>query len=85
MTTTIHFVANLNRAKQAVKKWAHEKKLRDDLELKELEAAIETSLNDPASALLTLEDKEALVLLEKRRQALLDEREEAWRLKSRAI
>lgn len=84
-TAAIQFVAYLNRATQAAKKWAHEKKLQDDLELKELEAAIETSLNDPTIAFSTQEDKEALVLLEKRRQALLVKREEAWRLKSKVI
>lgn len=59
--------------------------MRDDLELKELEATIESSLKDPVMAFLTPEDKEALVRLEKRRHALLMEKEEAWRLKSRAI
>lgn len=29
-STTIHFVENFSRAKQAAKKWAHEKKVRDE-------------------------------------------------------
>lgn len=84
-TAAIHFVANLNRAKEAAKKWAHKKKMRDDQVLEELEATIETSLKDPANAFSTSKDKEALDLLEKRRQALLVEKEEAWRLKSREV
>lgn len=46
-TVAINFVENLNRAKQAAKKWAHEKKEKDDQELKDLEVALESILKDP--------------------------------------
>lgn len=40
---------------------------------------------DPVKAFSSEEEKEALVNMEKRRQTLLKEQEEAWRPKSRAI
>lgn len=52
-STTIHFVENLRRAKQAAKKWAHEKKARDEHELKDLELALEVDLADPIKAFST--------------------------------
>ena len=58
---------NLCRAKQATKKWAHEKKIKDEQELKSIESALEESLRDPLKAFSTQEDKEALLALEKRR------------------
>ena len=38
---------NISRAKQVAEKWAHEKKVRDEQELKDLEMALEVALRDP--------------------------------------
>ena len=67
-TAAIHFVENLSRAKQATKKWAHEKKEKDSKELKEIEAALENLLKEPRRSFSTPEEKELLVALEKRRR-----------------
>ena len=82
---TIHFVENLCKVKQATKKWAHEKKVKDEQELKDIELALEESMRDPLKGFSIQEDKEALIKLEKRRQSLLKEQEEAWRQKGRDI
>ena len=84
-SVTIHFVENLGRIKQETKKWAHDKRIKDEQELKNIELALEEKMSDPVKAFSSEEEKEALINLEKRRQTLLKEREEAWRLKSKAI
>lgn len=66
-SVAINFVENLCRAKQATNKWAHEKKFKDELELKSIEFSLEESLRDPLKDFSTQEDKEALLALEKRR------------------
>lgn len=72
-SAAIHFVENLSRAKQARKKWAHEKNIKDEQELKDLKTILEATLRDPIKAFSTQVDKEALTALEKRRQTLLKE------------
>lgn len=84
-STVIHFVENLGRTKQATKKWAHEKKVKDEQELKDIKLALEEKMSDPVKAFSFEEEKEALIIMEKRRQTLLKEQEETWRQKSRAI
>ena len=81
----IHFVENLGRTKQATKKWAHEKRIKDEQELKDIELALEEKMSDPVKGFSSEEEKEALINMEKRRKTLLKEQEEAWRLKSKAI
>jgi hypothetical protein len=84
-SAAIHFVENLGRAKQATKKWAHEKKVRDEQELKDIELALEEMMSDPMKDFSSSSSKEVLINLEKRRHTLLKEQEEAQRQKSRAI
>lgn len=81
----IHFVENLGRTKQATKKWAHEKKVKDEQELKDIELVLEEKMSDPVKAFSSEEEKEVLIIMENRRHTLLKEQEETWRLKSRAI
>ena len=52
-STAIHFLENLSKVKQAAKKWAHEKKVRDKQELKGLETTLEVALKDPLKAFST--------------------------------
>ena len=47
--------------------------------------ALEEKLSDPVKAFSSSKEKEALIIMEKRRQTLLKEQEETWRQKSRAI
>ena len=64
-SVTIHFVENLGRIKQATKKWAHDKRIKDEQELKNLELELEEKMSDPVKAFSSEEEKEALVILEK--------------------
>ena len=66
-SAAIHFMENFCKAKQAGKKLAHEKKIKDEHELKDLETALEVTLRDLIKAFSTQADKEALTTLEKRR------------------
>jgi hypothetical protein len=64
-STMIHFVENLGRIKQATKKWAHDKRVKDDLELKNIEMEVGEKMNDPVNAFSSDAEKEALIILEK--------------------
>lgn len=81
----IHFVWNLGRIKQATKRWAFTKRENDARDLAIIEKELGNMMRDPVSAFSSEEKRDALVLLEKRKQVILKEQEEAWRLKSRAI
>jgi len=84
-TAAFQFAENIKRLKGAVKEWAIAKRLREDAELKQVEAELLQIYEGEGGGLMTLESKEDLVRLEGRRNTLLLEKEEAWRLKSRAI
>lgn len=59
--------------------------MKDDQELKQLEESLVALYEEEGGGLLMLASKEHLTRLEGRRNTLLQEREESWRLKSRAI
>ena len=66
-STVIHFVENLGRIKQATKKWAHAKRVNDDRELSFIERELGGKMNDPVKSFFLDQEKNALILLEKRR------------------
>ena len=68
-----------------IKDWAVAKRSKDDAELKQVEAELLVIYEGEGGGFASQEAKEALSRLEGRRNTLLLEREEAWRLKSRAI
>ena len=68
-----------------IKEWEVAKRKRDEAELKSIEAALLFIYEGDGGGFLTNESKEIWSRLEGRHIALLLEKEEAWRLKSRAI
>ena len=84
-SAAFQFAKNIKRLKGEVKEWAKAKRVREDAELKQIEAELLHIYEGVGGGLLSLESKEAMVLLEGRRNSLLLDKEEAWRLKSRAI
>jgi len=80
-----HFVDNLKRIKEKVKIWAFEKRQREDQELKNIETTLQSISEEEGGGYLTVESKDALLRLEERRNKILKEKEETWRLKNRAI
>ena len=68
-----------------IKDWAVAKRNRDEAELKSIEAELLLIYDGEGGGFLSHETKEDLSKLEVRRTTLLMEKEEAWRLKSRAI
>ena len=84
-SAAFQFAENIKRLKGEVKEWAKAKRVREDAELKQIEAELLQIYEGVGGGFLTLESKEAMVLLEGRRNTLLLEKEEEWRLKSRAI
>ena len=82
---TIHFANNIKRLKVFIKEWAAVKRSREDGELKNVEEELLVIYEGEGGGLSTQESKEVLTRLEGRRYTLLLEKEEAWRLKSRAI
>jgi hypothetical protein len=84
-STTSHFVENLKRIKAKTKIWAFQKRQNEDLELKEIESQLQRISEEEGGGYATLEAKISLLRMEERRNKLLKEKEEMWRLKSRAI
>ena len=68
-----------------IKEWAVAKRNREDAELKNVEADLLMIYEGEGGGLSTQESKEVLSRLEGRRNTLILEKEESWRLKSRAI
>jgi hypothetical protein len=62
-------------------KWAHEKEIKDEKDLKDIESLYSQDLSKYANE----EHKIMITNFEKKKRALLDEKEGAWRLKSREI
>ena len=81
----IHFYQNMKRIKEATISWAHTKRVNDDKSLRDCELAINSLLHSPGMGYLDDQAKDELLSLEKKRNVILCEREELWRLKSRAI
>ena len=84
LSAAFQFAENLKRIKDAVKVWAVDKRLREDAELKQVEEDLCLIYEGIGGGYQTQVDKDTLVLLEKRRNSLLMDKEESWRLKSRA-
>jgi hypothetical protein len=84
-SAAVQFTENLKRLKDVVKPWAFQKRKNEDKELKEIEYELQRFLEEEGEILATTESKIRLLHLEKRRIKLLKEKEESWRLKSRAI
>ena len=61
------------------------KRFREDQELKFVESEISRISDAEGGGMLTVESKEVFTALEGRRKMLLQDKEDTWRLKSRAI
>ena len=84
-SAALQFADNIKRIKVWIKDWSSEKRRREDAEMKQVEADLLLIYEGEGGGLSSQESKEALTRLEGRRNTLLLVREEAWRLKSRAI
>jgi hypothetical protein len=62
----VQFVGNLKRIKQATISWAHEKKIKEEHELRHIEQSLQEMLEGFGQGFHTQDDKENLVNLEKR-------------------
>ena len=79
------FMENLKRLKKVTLQWEKAKKEKEDVELIVIEEWLNSSMSGDAPGLLSDDTKAIVVLKEKRRKEILNEREELWHLKSRAI
>ena len=84
-SNSIQFVDNIKRLKVFIKEWETVKRSREDAELKNVEAELLVIYEGEGGGLSTQESKEVLTRLEGRRNTLLFEKEEACRLKGKAI
>eukprot|EP01018_Ginkgo_biloba_P022058 Gb_03022 [translate_table: standard] len=84
-SASLQFAANLKKLKQATIGWAHTKKIKEAKELFEVESKLEVLYVSEGVGYLSEESKAEMTTLEQRRRKLLDEKEAAWRLKSRAL
>lgn len=83
-SVAFQFADNFKRIKGHIKSWASAKCIREDTELKQVEFELHGIYEGEGGGHLTPESRDALTLLEGRRNTLLLEKEEVWRLKSRA-
>ena len=81
----VHFYQNMKHIKEATIPWAHAKRVNNDKTLRDCELAIDRLLHSPRMGFLDYQTKDELLSLEKKRNVILCEREQSWRLKSRAI
>lgn len=81
----IHFMENLKKIKGATKAREKEKRVKDEEDLCNIEGRLEFILSSGDGSFYSEASKDELLGLEKRRQVLLGEKEEFWRLKSRAV
>lgn len=79
------FTRKLSELKRISKLWAHQKRLRDDQTLSEAERIIATHEEDEGGIFPSQESKDLYTSLIAKRTQILKEREESWRLRSRAI
>ena len=84
-SAAIQFADNIKRLKVHIKEWSIAKRNRDEAELKSIEAELLLIYEGEGGGFSSLDSKEVLTRLEGRRISLLLEKEEAWRLKSRAL
>jgi hypothetical protein len=81
----VQFAGNLKRIKQAMISWSHEKKIKEEQELRNIELTLQKRMAGYGQGFHTQVDKQNPVNLEKRRRIILEEKEALWRLKSRSI
>jgi hypothetical protein len=81
----VHFLENLKRIKHETITLAHEKKLKEEQELKLIEQSLLDWQDGNGMGFFSRVDKEDLVRLEHRKRALLTDKEASWRLKSCVI
>jgi len=84
-TAAFQFADNFKKLKRLIKEWSIAKKRREEEELKQVEEDLLRIYESDGGGLISQESKEALARLESRRNTLLSDKEETWRLKSRAI
>jgi len=84
-SAAFQFADNIKNLKRLIKDWSIAKNRREDAELKQVEEDLLMMYESEGGGLISPESKEALTRLEGRRNSLLCEKEETWRLKSRAI
>jgi hypothetical protein len=75
-------VENLKRVKKMVIPWAHDKRSREEKELKQIEAQLDHTSQSVDGGFSTLEAKVSLKALETHHRKLLDDIEFEWHLKS---
>eukprot|EP00253_Pinus_taeda_P015079 PITA_15079 len=79
------FKENLKRLKKATIEWASDRKKKQNEDLNKIDDELRTLEDPEGNAYATQGLKERIVTLEKMRAKILLEKEEEWRLKSRAI
>jgi hypothetical protein len=70
----LHFVKTLHIIKEKTKTWAHQKLLKEDMELKELESKLNLISEEHSGGFDTTNSKLSLLKLEERRNKLLKEK-----------
>ena len=84
LSAAFQFAENFKRIKDAVKVWSATKRQREDMDLKQVEEELHLIYDGIGGGFQSQVDKDTLVSLEKRRNSILMDKEESWRLKSRA-
>ena len=86
-STAFQFAENLKRIKEVVKPRASQKRKNEEKELKEIELELHRFSKEGGrvEGVCYSRVKINILLLQKRRNKLLKEKEDSWRLKSRAI
>eukprot|EP00253_Pinus_taeda_P036400 PITA_36400 len=79
------FMDNLKRLKKATIEWAKARKISQNEELSKIDADLRAMEDPEAEGYVNQESKDKILLLEKQRNKILLDKEEEWRLKSRAI
>eukprot|EP00253_Pinus_taeda_P016222 PITA_16222 len=79
------FLENLKRPKKATIDWAKARKVSQNEALSKIDAELRALEEPEADGYVNQESKDKVLMLEKQRSKILLDREEEWRLKSRAI
>eukprot|EP00253_Pinus_taeda_P025504 PITA_25504 len=82
---SVGFVRKLTDLKHLTKNWAHQKRIQDNLTLEEAEKVIAEFKESSIGTFPSPEKKVEYTSLISKRSQILKEREESWRLRSRAI
>jgi len=85
LTASFQFMENIKKLKNLIKSWSSLKRQREEAELIQLEKDLSQIYDSEGGGFRSQEEKEDLMRKEERRNILLKEKEETWRLKSRAI